>query len=206
MRQVAPTHQIIPAEYEQFQVDKDPLPVDEGTPIFRNIHFNDIAARRIRAAAGFLHGLPEMPIEGITSDNVILAASDAPDLYPGKPAMMHLLESMTGAGSYCAHVQRVEFHNIQVQTRTGPALIVEKARDVEIDGFKMKQPHADAPVIDLREVNGALIRGCSAARGTNAFLRISGAPTRGILLSGNDLGRAKENIALEDGARVEALL
>ena len=206
MRQVAPTHQIIPAEYEQFHVDKDPLPVDEGTPIFRNIHFNDIAARRIRAAAGFLHGLPEMPIEGITSDNVILAASDAPDLYPGKPAMMHLLEPMTGAGSYCAHVQRVEFHNIQVQTRTGPALIVEKARDVEIDGFKMKQPHADVPVIDLREVNGALIRGCSAARGTGVLVRIGGAPTRDITLSGNDLVRAKENITLEESARVEALL
>lgn len=51
-----------------------PAPVDEGTPRFRNIHFKNIscagAARAVRLA-----GLPEMPVENVRFDGLVISAN-----------------------------------------------------------------------------------------------------------------------------------
>jgi polygalacturonase len=46
--------------------DKNPRPVDNGTPRIRGIHFSHITARQAKYAAGFLYGLAEMPLEDIS--------------------------------------------------------------------------------------------------------------------------------------------
>ena len=52
-------------------------PVDETTPIFRNIDIRNILCNGAGRAMEF-NGLPEMPIDGITLQNItILAKKDA---------------------------------------------------------------------------------------------------------------------------------
>jgi len=53
--------------------DDRPVPVGEGTPLFRDISLSNILARGAKLAGEIL-GLPEMPIQGVTLDNVKIAA------------------------------------------------------------------------------------------------------------------------------------
>ncbi len=51
----------------------EPLPVDDTTPAFRNIHIEDLVCAGARRAL-FFNGLPEMPIEHITLERVTITA------------------------------------------------------------------------------------------------------------------------------------
>ena len=57
--------------YSLDEVDHDhPLPVDEGTPVFRNITFQNISLETVGGNAIFIAGLPESPVENLTLRNV----------------------------------------------------------------------------------------------------------------------------------------
>lgn len=59
----------------------EPMPVDETTPCFRNIHIENLTCRNARRALYF-YGLPEMPIENITLKNIsVTAVMDAEFYY-----------------------------------------------------------------------------------------------------------------------------
>ena len=168
--------------------DRSPWPVNEGTPRFRRVHFSDITARDVRYAAAFLYGLPEMPVEEITFSNVDI--SMALDAEPGVPAMAPNLEPMQRAGFWAANVRDLRFHNVTVADQLGPALLLADAADVEINGFTTPTPSADAPVIQMRNVEGAFIHGCKVAEGAGTFLHVEGAQTRYIVLNNNQMRRA----------------
>ncbi|NLG83148.1 MAG: glycoside hydrolase family 28 protein, partial [Firmicutes bacterium] len=50
--------------------DLEVHPVNESTPSFRRLHFSHITAREVQAAAAFLYGLPERPLEDVTFEEV----------------------------------------------------------------------------------------------------------------------------------------
>lgn len=50
-------------------LDVEPMPVDETTPCFRNIHVKNLVCAGARRAL-FFNGIPEMPIDGITLENL----------------------------------------------------------------------------------------------------------------------------------------
>ena len=50
--------------------DGKEMAVTDSTPIFRNLFFSDIIVQNATAAAGFISGLPEMPVEGLFIDNM----------------------------------------------------------------------------------------------------------------------------------------
>ncbi len=62
--------------------DKNPRPVDDGTPTFRHIHFSHISAAGVKTAAGFLYGLAEMPLEDISFSDVTISLSGGADAGP----------------------------------------------------------------------------------------------------------------------------
>lgn len=65
--------------FSEGQVAAPVPPVDEGTPIFRNILFEDIVSRGSKGAFT-LRGLPEMPLRDITFRDVSLSAATGADL------------------------------------------------------------------------------------------------------------------------------
>lgn len=111
--------------------DKRPQQVTEGTPRFRRIHFSHIAARDAQYAAGFLYGLPEMPIEDVSFDDVSVSLSR--DARAGEPDMADGIETMQRAGLFACNVRGLRLHSVQVTGQTGPALILRDVTAVGAD-------------------------------------------------------------------------
>jgi hypothetical protein len=58
------------AKGDRIVSDKSPRPLEEGTPVLRSIHFSHISAVDVKIAAGFLYGLPELPLEDVDFDDI----------------------------------------------------------------------------------------------------------------------------------------
>ena len=63
--------------------NKDMKPVDETTPIFRNINIRNIVCYGAGRAMLF-NGLPEMPIDGITLQNIDIVAKEGAEFNNAK--------------------------------------------------------------------------------------------------------------------------
>jgi polygalacturonase len=146
----------------------EPEPVSERTPRFRNIHFSDITAEGNQAA--FLNGLVEMPIENITFSNMNIQAK---------------------TGFTIKEAKNIEFHNVQINTASGPGIIAENVNNLEIEGVKTYSPQPGTPVIHLTNVNDAFIYNASPRPGTDIYLKLSGKKTKNITLEGNNFRHVK---------------
>jgi polygalacturonase len=184
--------------------DKSPWPVSEGTPRFRRIHFAGVTAREVRYAAAFIYGLAEMFVEDVSFEDV--AVSMALDAEPGNPAMAPDIAPMQRAGFFACNVRGLRLHNVEVADQLGPALTLIEAQEVEVGGGVTRTPDADAPVIHMRNVDGAFVHGCRAATGTGTFLHLEGEKTRGIVLANNELGQARQPVGLAEDVRPDAIV
>jgi polygalacturonase len=158
--------------------DKSAWPVDAGTPRFRRIHFSHITARQVQYAAAFLYGLAEMFIEDVTFEDV--AVSMALDAEAGNPAMAPGISAMQRAGFCARNVRGLRLRDVEVSGQVGPALTVEDAVEVEVNGGLTRTPDGTGPVIQMRNVVGAFVQGCRAGEG--AFLHLEGEKTCGVVL------------------------
>jgi polygalacturonase len=182
--------------------DKSPWPVNEGTPRFRRVHFSDVTARGVQYAAAFIYGLAEMFVEDVSFSHV--AVSMARDAGAGDPAMAPDMAPMQRAGFFVCNARRLRFHDVEIADQLGPALVLTDVADVDIGGCTARAPVADAPVVLMKNVEGAFVHGCRAPAGTDAFLRLEGARTRGIVLEGNDLTQAKRPVDWAGDVRLAA--
>jgi polygalacturonase len=110
--------------------DKDTYPVDAATPVFRRIHFSNITARDVRACAGFLYGLPEMPAEEITFSNITVEMAE--EATPAMPAMMDGIEPMSGRGFFCCNVRDIKFSHVKVQGHKGRDFEIVNGKHIDI--------------------------------------------------------------------------
>lgn len=113
---------------------RDALPINEGTPRFRRIHLSNLTARECRAAAGYIHGLPELSVEDITLDNISIAM--AADAKPGTPAMVAGLKPMKQKGFHINYGKNIRFTNVEIHDQDGEQFIVGNAENVTINGTK----------------------------------------------------------------------
>jgi len=120
-----------PRGRDSFVSDKNPQPITEETPLFRRIHFSNITARDVSAAAGFFYGLAEMYVEDITFNQVSVTMAEDAEL--GVPAMMVGIEPMKKRGFLCFNVKDIHFNQVTVANHEGPAIYVENAIGVEIN-------------------------------------------------------------------------
>lgn len=155
-------------------------PVSERTPRFRNIHFSNITGQVNQAA--YLNGLEEMPIENISFSDINLEAK---------------------SGFNISNSNLIEFHNVQVNTEIGAAIIASKVNYLTIDNVKSYTPLVDSPIVDLRNVNDAFIYNANPFVGTEVYLRLSGADTRNISLGNNNFRNAKTAIKKETDVKEE---
>jgi polygalacturonase len=155
--------------------DDPPEPVSEKTPVFRDILFSNISARGSKRA-GLISGLQEMPLAGITFQNIRISAQE---------------------GFSCSRAKNLAFRDVEVDTERGPALIGRDIGGLEIAGFRSRRPHPDTAIIDLKDVRDVFLRGCWAAPETFAFLKVRGASSGNIVLNGNDLKYAKDAVLLD---------
>ncbi|WP_042454469.1 glycoside hydrolase family 28 protein [Neobacillus dielmonensis] len=139
-----------PRGNDKYVWDKNPYPITEETPAFRRIHFSNITAREVSAAAGFLYGLAEMYVEDITFDQISVAMAE--DAEPGMPAMMAELEPMKQRGFFCSNVRDVRFNQVTVSNHEGPAFYVENGEDIEVTSCRTRYARTNDPMVVYKNV------------------------------------------------------
>lgn len=112
--------------------DKNPRPVDEGTPRLRRVHFSHITAREVKYAAGFLYGLAEMPLEDISFSDVSVSFSSQAD--SGYPDMADDIPSMSKAGFFIRNARHLRLESVEVVGQVGEALDISGCSDVKVIG------------------------------------------------------------------------
>lgn len=139
-----------PRGKEPYVWEKKPYPITDETPMFRRIHFANITARNVHAAAGFIYGLAEQFVEEITFDNI--AISMAEEATAGMPAMMTGLEEMKQRGFYIGFAKDIQFNRVSIRNHEGPAFYMEGAKEIEFTQCKSLDPRDDAPLVQEREL------------------------------------------------------
>jgi hypothetical protein len=159
------------------------VPVDDGTPLFRDIRLSNITARN-STSAGQLTGLLEMPVQDVIFSNIDIAAA---------------------SGFVIHNASGIVFRNVRIDTTAGPSLTGTNVENFLLDGFGTSAPHTEAPVVNLDDVRQLSLRNSIAPTGTGTFLQLGG-KSSGITLQANDLRAAAHPCQTADGVgKVETL-
>jgi len=185
-----------------------------GIGSIRNVTISNVEAVRANPNGCAISGLPEAKIENVTLSNLRLSFAgggtwqDAARAIPENPTAYpeySMFGRLPAYGLYCRHVKGLRLHNVQLQTAKPDlrhALVCDDVEDLVVDGLDAGFSPKAAATIRLTQTRGALIRGCRPPAGTDTFLRLEGAATRRIVLTGSDFGSAGK--VVEPAAEVPA--
>jgi hypothetical protein len=104
----------MPEEKDQEGTDEI-MPVTEETPVFRNIIIRDITCKGAWQAI-FLQGLPEMNLENIQFENILMEAE---------------------RGMSCKDVNRLTFKGLKLAVKKLPAIDISNARNIMVEGLEV---------------------------------------------------------------------
>jgi hypothetical protein len=183
----------------------------------RNVTISNIEATGANPTGCAISGLPEAAIENVTLSNLRLSfegggtKADAARAIPEKPAdypEYSMFGRLSAYGLYCRHVKGLKLVNVHLQLAKPDqrhALVFEDVQDALIDALDAQcSPDAEA-VIRLADVREVFVRGCRPKAGTNVFLKLEGARSEKIVLTGNDLGGAANGVELSPDVPKTAL-
>lgn len=108
------------AEYVR---DREAHPVDGGTPGIRGIHISNVTVTNASAAAGFVYGLKEMPVSGVTLSNVRITMD--PEGAPATPAMMDGLSPVSAQGFFLRNARELVFDNVIIANARGGEILAD---------------------------------------------------------------------------------
>lgn len=109
--------------------DKAAYPVDAGTPCLRDVSISGVRARKCTACAGFFYGLTEMPVEGVSLQDVVVEMTDGP---AGRPAMMEGCPEMQRAGFFLRNAVNVDLRGVKVHGAQGEWLDADDSVQLEV--------------------------------------------------------------------------
>lgn len=154
------------------------LPVNAGTPQFKNLRFSNITARKAKAAAAYILGLPEMFVQDVALQDISIEI-DRDNTEFGEPDMSPVLQPTCRAGMIVRNVSGLSLNNVEVTHCVGPALDVANANSVRVADFSARHIDAEFPVRFENVENGS-VRGLIVPSGTTHGINVSGAKTRGL--------------------------
>jgi polygalacturonase len=105
--------------------DDRKMPVNEETPIFRNIFMKNITATGSKTAALF-QGLPEMNLENVRLENAVLETEN---------------------GIVMIDADDIELKNVTVLNEKGPTLTVYNSKNIDVSGLTFQE--SQDPVVRL---------------------------------------------------------
>ena len=149
----------------------------------RNVVVRDVTAHA--QGTSRILGHQERPIEDVTLSGIRLFMG--PEATPDKRATHALVAE--GVDRLRIRDLEVSWAEAAPERKWQSAVVIRKARDVELSGFvgKSAPSAADAPAVVMEDVDGALVRACRPLSGL--FLYVAGG-SRAIHLVGNDLSAA----------------
>lgn len=101
------------ADGDTTPTDQPAFPVNEETPVFRNIFVKDLVSRNARRAM-FFNGLPEMNIENINLENAIITAR---------------------YGAEFSESKEITFRNVTVIPKEGPAYMFHNVKNFKSENL-----------------------------------------------------------------------
>ena len=104
------------------------LPIDERTPYLGSFTFRNMVCEDCEAAACYIDGLPEMPIESVTVENVRFTYSE--NAKPAKPAMREFMEEFLRVGMYFDNVKNLTVRGVSTDGVIGDSLIAKNVGKV----------------------------------------------------------------------------
>lgn len=119
-----------PDRFSDYVKCRTPLPVDDRTPHLGAFTFRNIDCTDAHAAACYIDGLPESPIDQVTFERVSIRFAD--DAKSFVPAMQNDAAARCRLGLYLNNVHRVCVNQVTVCGAQGGALITENCSQVDI--------------------------------------------------------------------------
>jgi polygalacturonase len=135
--------------------DVSPHPVTSQTPSFRRLRFSNISARRVKFAAAYVLGLPEMFIDDVVFDNISIFL-DPHNTEAGQPAMSPVTPELCRAGFRIQNARGVRLRSVDIRGQIGPAVSFDNAADVilrDLSGSDDLRP-AEVHLLNTRSVRG----------------------------------------------------
>ena len=101
------------------------VPVDDATPTLRNICLRDVLSENTTHSAGYVLGLPERPLQGLTIERyrVRFDPAAAPGVFERAEGMQPVVRS----GLLLSNARDTHLDAVDIQGSKGPALIRENA-------------------------------------------------------------------------------
>lgn len=206
---------------------KESLPI--GT--LRNVLFSNIRARMAEKAEVerrrngeqrsciSITGLPGHNIEAVTLSNIHItypgggtsteaARREIPELKDVYPEYF-MFGVLPAYGLYARHATGLTLNNVRFDLAGAdmrPAIVCDDVEDLEISGFRGQGNPAGECLIRLQQTRQAFIHGCRPLSNIKTFLRVEGASSKEITLTGNNLHRAKTAVETVDGAKSKAVI
>lgn len=139
-----------PKGKDKYVWDKSPYPITDETPAFRRLHFSNITAKKVSAAAGYFYGLPEMYIEDVTFDNVLISIdTEGAEAFP---AMLANIEPMSQKGFFISNASNVVFNNVIIEKHKDSAFYIENSNNILFNNCKSKFPQNDKELLKIDNV------------------------------------------------------
>lgn len=111
-----------------------PEPLSERTPKFRNIRISNMTAYSKQAM--HMIGLDEMNVQEVSLHDIVLESETGMMIKKGTD---------------------IALHNVRVNVKTGPALMIENSSRVQVRGFESKSMPADKPMIQIVNSQDVLV-------------------------------------------------
>jgi polygalacturonase len=150
------------SENDLFINCEEAIPVTEKTPRVEHIQISHVTAKNCRAAAIFIYGLPEMPIQDVSLRHITIEMTEDPNELGGEPDMVKEPIIMAGEGAYCKFAREIEFHHVKITTRQGPAITIQNCEEVDIQHLKMKKTYEHTPDIVVNNSKNIFVNGKEA--------------------------------------------
>jgi len=165
------------------------LPEEKQPPAgtIRDVLIRNVIARG--CGTSLLEGHPTRPLENVTIEGLELhLARDPAAPYEFADVALRL-----------RHARNFKLKDVAVfadepaSPQWRGALDLGNVGELELLSCRLRQadPDGNAPAIILRDVDGAILRACSATAGTAEFLHLAGSNCRDVVLIANDLRAAR---------------
>jgi polygalacturonase len=157
-------------------------------------------------------GMPDAPVEAITLEDIRIRSEEAgeaswvtraiPEIADQYPEA-RMFGRLPGFGLYVRHAKSVRLRNVELIAEKPdfrPAVFCEDVEDVVIAGLETANPAPQNPVIALQDARRVFVQGSRAPENAEVYLRVEGAGSKQISVTGNDLSEAKNAVQLDEGA------
>lgn len=167
-------------------------PLPPGT--IRNVTISNFVSTGASVAAQ-ITGIPDHLVEGVTLKNILITVQRPRET---QTELRHFAGKsffpQPAYGLLVRHAENLSMQNVQIRWQERderPAIILDDVHDSALDGFRTDTVTGAGPILWLQESADFLLRGCHPPANTPLALRLSGAHTEGIRLTGNDFSHVR---------------